>query len=131
LRFYRLLFALDARQDSVQWVRTFEHDVVGVAIQPGASLVADSVGVLRVLDPAGKTIATRELGRGLRVATIRPGAWGPAASAPATEAPAAEAPAASLHEQLAAAAALPDSRLSAGRGDGVEPARDSQGCAVT
>ena len=126
LRFYRILFALDARQDTVQWVRTFEHDLVGVAILPGANLVADSAGVLRVLDPAGRTLATRELGRALRVATIRPGVWlpaAPAAEAPAgtpAAAPAAEAPAATLHEQLAAAAGLDDARLSAGRAYAIE-----------
>jgi hypothetical protein len=141
LRFYRILFALDARQDSVQWVRTFEHDLVGVAIQPGASIVADSAGVLRVLDPAGRTVATRELGRGLRVATIRPGAWVPApaqgtststdaststsaststAGGTAPAVPAADAVPATLHEQLVAAAALHDSRLSAGRAYAIE-----------
>jgi len=145
LRFYRLLFALDARQDAVQWVRTFEHDLVGVAVQPSGSLVADSAGVLRALDAQGRTLASQPLGRTLRVAAIRPGSWWPAvaaavvaaeaapvqpnaaAPAPTTEAAAAqpaaaelEAPATTLREQLVAAAALDDSRLSAGRAYAVE-----------
>jgi hypothetical protein len=145
LRFYRLLFALDARQDAVQWVRTFEHDLVGVALQPGGSLVADSEGQLRALDALGRTQASLNLGRKLRVAAIRPGAWWPTAvptadasaaaqpaaasteAAPAANAAAAqpaatddEAPATTLLAQLVAAAALPDSRLSAGRAYAVE-----------
>ena len=147
LRFYRLLFALDAKQDALNWVRTFDHDLVGLAVQPGGTLIADASGTVRALDTSGRTLATQVVGRALRVAALRPGAWWPAAAVQATTAvpagaadpaapaaaaePAAEAtdaashdaaeqPAATLLEQLVAAAALPDSRLSAGRAYAVE-----------
>ncbi len=134
LRFYRLLFALDAQKDEIHWVRTFDHDLVGAATQPGGWFVADSAGVLRFVDLAGETRMQRDLGRPVQVVTIRPGAWIPAAASPGAGAPATvssasmaarkgsagEAPLPTLREQLFAAAALEDDRLSAGRAYAVE-----------
>lgn len=137
LRFYRLLFALDAREDKIQWIRTFDHDLVAAAIQPGGLFVADTAGVLRFVDTTGVTRMRRDLGRPLQVLAIRPGAWVPVAGSSAGAAPAAttgasadaarttgsadaEAPLGSLREQLFAAAALDDDRLGAGRAYAVE-----------
>jgi hypothetical protein len=136
LRFYRLLFALDARSDAIRWVRTFDHDLVGAAIEPGGLFIADSAGRLSFLDNSGVTRMERDLGRPLQVLSIRPGGWVPAAAAP--PAPAAQpgapadaaAPAASpatggetppsMREQLYAAATLADDRIGAGRAYAVE-----------
>ena len=70
LRFYRLLFALDARSDAIRWVRTFDHDLVGAAIQPGGLFVADSAGSCassKVREQSG----SGDLGRA-KVLAIRP-----------------------------------------------------------
>ena len=125
VRFYRELFSLRANSDEIQWVRVFDHDLVGCSIQPGGTFVADSAGVLRFLDPDGGVRLRRDLGRTLQVVTIRPGAWVPAV-ATATSAPSPTSPAptdkalGALHEQLFAAAALEDDRLGAGRAYAVE-----------
>jgi hypothetical protein len=126
VRFYRLLFTLGANADEIRWVRAFDHDLVGTAVQPGGLFVADSAGVLRFLDGAGETRMQRDLGRPLQVLTIRPGAWVPAAEAAAVE----HAPA-SLHEQLFIAAALEDDRLGAGRAYAVEHLAPIADAAVT
>jgi hypothetical protein len=109
LRFYRLLFALEAGSDAIRWVRTFDHDLVGVAVQPGGVWLADSGGQLRWLDAAGATHFSVELGRGVRVVTLRPGAFVPPSAASV------EALKGTLREQVLAAAALDDDRLGAGR----------------
>jgi hypothetical protein len=119
LRFYRLLFGLDAQTDAVRWVHTFEHDVVGFAIVPGGVILADDAGVLRALDTAGNERMQRDLGRKLRVITLRPGVYLPSAEAAATNA-AAPADPKQLRTQLYAAAALDDDRLSAGRAYAIE-----------
>ena len=129
MRFYRELFALAANADEVRWARTFEHDLIGSAIQPGGLFVADTSGVLRFIDTAGVTRMKRELGRTLQVLTIRPGAWVPAPSE-ATPPPN-EAPAPTLREQLVAAAALDDDRLAAGRSFAVEHLANMTEPAVT
>src|SRR5262249_48847053 len=77
LRFYRILFALDAREDRIRWVRTFDNDLVGAAMQPHGMFVAERAGALRFLDEHGDERFTRELGRKLQVLTIRPGEWVP------------------------------------------------------
>ncbi len=118
LRFYRLLFALSASEDQIRWVRTFDHDLVGAAIQPGALFVVDSAGMLRLLDTGGATLFSRDLGRSLRVVDIRPGAWLP--QSPAAGKQPTELPPATLREQLNAAAVLDDDRLGAGRAYAVE-----------
>jgi hypothetical protein len=115
LRFYRLLFALDAREDSIRWVRTFDHDLVGAAIQPGGMFVADAAGALSFLDASGITRMQRDLGRSLQVLTIRPGLWVPAAPAEA-----ALAQPVALRDQLFAAASLHDDRLGAARAYAIE-----------
>jgi hypothetical protein len=136
LRFYRLLFALDARSDAIRWVRTFDHDLVGAAIEPGGLFVADSAGTLSFLDTSGVTRMQRDLGRPLQVLAIRPGGWVPAAAAsaaPAAQPGAAAQPATpatspatggealpSMREQLYAAATLADDRIGAGRAYAVE-----------
>lgn len=120
LRFYRLLFALDAREDKIQWVKAFEHDLVATAIQPGGMFVADSTGILRFLDASGTTRMQRDLGRSLQVLAIRPGAWVPVARPAPNAAPEVDVPLGSLSEQLFAAAALEDDRLGAGRAYAVE-----------
>jgi hypothetical protein len=109
LRFYRLLFALEASSDAVRWIRTFDHDLVGVALQPGGMWLADSAGQLSWLDAAGGTHFSVDVGRGIRMMTLRPGAYLPPAAA------AAAAPKGSLREQALAAATLEDDRLGAGR----------------
>lgn len=120
LRFYRLLFALDAKADEIRWVRSFDHDLVGAAILPGGALIADSAGMLRYVDNAGATQYSAALGRELRVVSLRPAGWTPppqaAAPAGSTDPAAlAERPQGTLREQLYAAAALEDDRLGAGR----------------
>jgi hypothetical protein len=107
LRFYRLLFALDARADEIRWTRSFEHDLIGSAIQPGGLFVADSHGTLRFIDKDGTTRMQRELGRPLQVLTIRPGSFVPAPSAPPAVAPADAAAASAAAPGAAAAAAAP------------------------
>ncbi|HEX7478113.1 MAG TPA: hypothetical protein VF331_09925 [Polyangiales bacterium] len=119
LRFYRLLFALSATDDQIRWVRTFDHDLVGTAIQPGALFVVDSGGTLRLLDMGGATLFSRDLGRTLRVVDVRPGAWLPPMAAQGTSS-ATELPPPTLRQQLNAAAALDDDRLGAGRAYAVE-----------
>jgi len=119
LRFYRLLFALNASADEIRWVRTFDHDLVAVATQPGGTWIADTSGTLRFLDPSGVTQAQRTFGREVRVVTLRSGDFTPPPEpAPAIQAdPAAlaERPQGTLREQLVAAAALEDDRLGQGR----------------
>jgi hypothetical protein len=119
LRFYRLLFALEASSDQIRWVRTFDHDLVAAAVQPNGFWIADTSGALRFLDAAGATQFQASFGRELRVATLRPGTWTPpAAAAPPIEGdPSAlsERPIGELRQQLTAAASLDDDRLSAGR----------------
>lgn len=122
-RFYRLLFALSSSADELRWVRTFDHDLVGVAIAPGGSFIADSAGTLRFVGDNGVTIMRRELGRSLQVLAIRPAGWIPAADATTD---ATEAPTGTLREQLYAAAAFDDDRLGAARAYAVEHlARDN------
>jgi hypothetical protein len=115
LRFYRLLFALDANADGIRWVRTFDHDLVGAAMQPGGLFVADGAGALSFLDATGVTRMQRDLGRSLQVLTIRPGPWVPT---PVADAAAVQPTA--LRDQLFAAAALHDDRLGAGRAYAIE-----------
>jgi hypothetical protein len=128
LRFYRMLFALNASSDEVRWVRTFEHDVVGAAMQPAGMWVVDAAGQVRYLDSAGTTQYACDLGRSLRVAALRPGDFTPAhtlatdqagaATPPSAAKPVAlsvEGPLATLREQLFAAATLGDDRLGAAR----------------
>jgi hypothetical protein len=149
LRFYRMLFALDAREDKLRWVRTFDHDLVAAAIQPGGLFVADSAGMLQFVDAAGTTRMRRDLGRSLQVLAIRPGAWVPlsranaaagtlAASAAQGSAPAdatppgeAEAAALPLREQLFAAAVLDDDRLGAARAYAAEQMAMTSDATVT
>ncbi|HKU43955.1 MAG TPA: hypothetical protein VJR89_37600, partial [Polyangiales bacterium] len=119
LRFYRLLFALDAKADEIHWVRSFDHDLVATAILPGGMLVADSGGTLRFLDNLGATQYQAALGRELRVLSLRPGSWTPPPPAAPEHAadPTAlvDRPQGTLREQLYAAASLDDDRLGAGR----------------
>jgi hypothetical protein len=129
-RFYRMLFALAAGSDDVRWVRTFDHDLVGSAIQPGGLFVADNAGMLRFIDNGGVTRMQRDLGRPLQMLAIRPGAWVPAPSTDAAAKPG-ETPAGSLREQLFAAAALEDDRLTAGRGFAIEHLARNDEAAVT
>jgi hypothetical protein len=153
LRFYRMLFALDAREDKLRWVRTFDHDLIAAAIQPGGLFVADTAGTLQFVDAAGTTRMRRDLGRSLQVLAIRPGAWvpvnrastatatpgaaapaAPTAGATAPDAPqAAEADAAALplREQLFAAAALDDDRLGAARAYAAEQMAMTSDASVT
>lgn len=114
LRFYRLLFGLDANSDQVRWVRNFEHDLVAASTVPGALLVADTAGTVRVLDVQGKTRAQVALGRKLRMATLRPGTWRPTAAS-AADGPGIEPQPADLRGQLTEALVLPDDRLVAAR----------------
>jgi hypothetical protein len=130
VRFYRMLFALAAGSDDVRWVRTFDHDLVGSAIQPGGMFVADNAGMLRFIDDSGVTRMQRDLGRPLQTLSIRPGAWVPATNADTAAKPG-EAPAGSLREQLFAAAALEDDRLTGGRGFAIEHLARSEEAAVT
>jgi hypothetical protein len=111
LRFYRLVFGMDARSDEIRWVRSFEHDVVGAAVQPAGVWLADSSGELRFLDDAGTVRAGRALGQELRVLTLRPGAYVPPAELGAAGPNALPA----LRDQVASAAGLKDDRLAAAR----------------
>ena len=127
LRFYRMLFALDARADELRWVRTFEHDLVGAAMTAGGMWLADAAGQIRYLDTLGATQYSCNLGRALRVVALRPSQFVPesttANTAPgaapaqptAAKVPNPEAPVGSLREQLFAAASLNDDRLGAAR----------------
>jgi hypothetical protein len=116
LRFYRLLFALNAKADEIRWVRSFDHDLIGSSILPGGMLLADTGGTVRFVDSQGVTSFMRSLGRELRVLTFRPGSWLPDATSTADAATAnMERPQGSLREQLYAAAALEDDRLGGGR----------------
>ncbi len=121
LRFYRLLFALDAREDRVRWVRAYDHDLVGFAIVPGGVIFVDDAGILRVLDPSGTELTNRDLDRKLRVIAIRPAGQLPAsvvtAAAPTV---AAADPEKALRAELFAAASLDDDRLSAARAYAIE-----------
>lgn len=107
LRFYRVLMALDANGDQVRWVRSFDHELVSVAVQPGAVVTVDERGTVRTLDLQGNTRASIVTGRAVRVATLR------LAAQPAVlgEGVALEAIAPTLNEQLLAAIRLDDSRL--------------------
>lgn len=111
LRFYRLVFGLDARSDELRWVRSFEHDLVGAAVLPGGVWLADSSGELRFLDQSGAIRAERALGQELRVLTLRPGPYTPEATVSDSGPNAIPA----LREQLARAAALKDDRIAAAR----------------
>jgi hypothetical protein len=124
LRFYRMLFALNARADEIRWVRTFEHDLVGASMQAGGMWLADAAGKLRYLDPAGTTRYSRDLGRTVRVVALRPSEFVPepsavadASAAPpaAAKEPSPEGPLPTLREQVFAAATLNDDRLGAAR----------------
>ena len=133
LRFYRLLYGLDANADHIRWLRTFDQDLVGTAIQPGVILTVDARGMLRYLDTDGGVAFSQPLGRELRVITLRPGSWvRPAtpvsadatASANASAPPSAagsgarslsDAQLGTLREQLYTAARLEDDRLGVGR----------------
>ncbi len=110
-RYYRLAFGLAAQQDEVRWVRSFDHDLVGSATQPGGVFLADEQGVVRFVDPAGVTRFKLELKKRLRVLSLRPGTFAPVSESQ----PALESPEASLHDQLFAAATLDDDRLFPGR----------------
>jgi hypothetical protein len=105
-RFYRVAFGLTAQRDEVGWARVFEHDLVGSSIQAGGAFLVDDQGSLRFVDAHGVTRMKRELGKKLRVATLRPGELIPAASEPELERPAG-----TLHDQLLGAAQLDDDRL--------------------
>jgi hypothetical protein len=119
LRFYRLLYALNASADEIRWVRTFDHDLVAVATQPGGSWIADASGTLRYLDADGVTRLKTALGRELRALTLRTADFTPAADpGPAIDsdpAALAERPQGDLKQQLTAAAKLDDDRLGQGR----------------
>jgi hypothetical protein len=119
LRFYRLLFALDAGSDQIRWVRSFDHDLVAAAIQPGGAWIADSGGTLRFIDADGVTRARRSLGREVRVVSLRPADFTPPGEPPpaieSDPAALAERPQGSLRDQLMAAASLDDDRLGQGR----------------
>jgi len=119
LRFYRLLYALDATRDELRWVRSFAHDVVAVSAQPGGSWIADASGVLRFLDAQGVTRARVALERSVRAMSLRTADFQPATEpalfSESDPESALERPQGSLREQLAAAAALDDDRLGQGR----------------
>jgi hypothetical protein len=112
-RFYRMLFGFSAQRDELSWVRVLERDVVGAAKQSGGLFVVEDSGALSFVDQYGQMRFKRELGKKLRVATVRPGAFPTEADAGAFQAPAeASAP---LHDRLLAAATLDDNRLAPGR----------------
>lgn len=115
LRFYRVLFGLEASSDGVRWVRSFDHDLVAAAVQPGSITLVDSEGVVRVLDPQGNTYARNALGRPVRAATLRLGAWLPPVKPQFAGEPPLEPVQGTLNQQLMAAATLPDDRLGAAR----------------
>jgi hypothetical protein len=128
LRFYRLLYALDANADQIRWVRTFDQDLVGTAIQSGVIMAVDARGTLRYYDPDGALRFSQPLGRDLRVIALRPGSWlHPAMAAGGEQVASAQpstatgavrsgdAPLGTLREQLYAAATLEDDRLGVGR----------------
>ncbi|MEY4579650.1 MAG: hypothetical protein RL701_4353 [Pseudomonadota bacterium] len=128
LRFYRLLIALDANSDEVRWVRSFEHDLVAAAVEPGGVFVVDTRGTLRALDLQGNTRAQIATGRGLRVAALRPASTGPSL---ALDAAIIEPIQPLLREQLAAAAHLADDRLGLARAYAVTQLAHSNDAEVT
>ncbi|HEX6243967.1 MAG TPA: hypothetical protein VFZ61_23790, partial [Polyangiales bacterium] len=109
-RYYSMAFGLVAQRDEVGWARTFDHDLVGGSVLGGGALLVDDQGTLRFVDAHGVTRLKRELGKKLRVATLRAGGFAPPANAPALEQPAA-----SIYDQLLAAARSEDERLHPGR----------------
>ncbi|MFT3922061.1 MAG: hypothetical protein QM778_05970 [Myxococcales bacterium] len=114
-RFYRMAFGVAGQEDRVRWVRTFEHDLVGSATQPGGVFLADDQGVVRFVDGQGATRSKLELKRPLRAVSLRPGSFVPALAGQALEnlEP-------SLHDQLLSAARLDDDRLFPGRAFAVQ-----------
>ena len=119
VRFYRLLYALDATRDELRWVRSFTHDLVAVSTQPGGTWIADTSGMLRYLDNDGVTRARAALDRSVRVMALRTADFTPVTDPPlftdSDPESLVERPQGSLRQQLAAAAALADDRLGQGR----------------
>ncbi len=108
LRYYRLVFGLSASSDDVRWLRMFDQDVIGTAIEPGGTWLADAAGNLSFLDLTGATRFERALGKSLRSISLRAAGYVPTSLTAAAPQP-------SLHDQLLAAAHLADERLSPAR----------------
>jgi hypothetical protein len=111
-RFHRLVFGLQASADQVRFVHVLPRDVVGAGVAGTGLLVVDEAGTLRHLSHDGQARVLGELGKTLRVATLRAPSFTPP---PPAQGEAAAAPPAPLPVQLHAAAVIDDARLSAGR----------------
>lgn len=111
-RFYRLVFGLQASADQLRFVHVLPRDVVGAGVTGTGLLVVDEAGTLRHLLHDGQARLLGELGKALRVATLRAPSFAPP---PVVQGEAPAPSPASLPTQLHAAAVVDDARLSAGR----------------
>lgn len=126
LRFYRLLFAFDARSDRLRWVHVLSRDVVGARVVPDGLLIADAGGSLQWFGHDGSHREIAALERSLlSLAIAAPERW--VSDVPSTPA----VPAPVLPAQLVAAATLDDARLIEGRAYAVQRLAALQDSAVT
>ncbi len=104
LVFYRVIFALAAREDAVRWVAVMPRDVVGAEVEEGGLVLADNEGTVYLLSrETGQITRTLALGVPATYVRIQHPAITPGEGAGPTPPP--------FHEQLVAAAQNTDARL--------------------
>jgi hypothetical protein len=124
-RFYRMVFGLEAKEDTVRFATLLESDAVGAQVVMSGLLVVESSGAVRIIDYEGRQTLIAQLPGNLIAANVRASGvvLAPAAAAPAAQ-PALEA-------QLLAVANVDDARLAMGRQYAVDLLARSKSSAVT
>lgn len=124
-RYYRMVFGLAAKEDSVRFATVLDSDAVGAQVVMSGLLVVEASGAVRVIDYEGRSNLIAQLPGNLIAANVR--ASGIVLATPAA-APAAQ-PA--LEAQLLAAANVDDARLAMGRQYAVDQLARSKSREVT
>jgi hypothetical protein len=124
-RYYRMVFGLAAKEDSVRFATLLDSDAVGAQVVLSGLLVVETSGAVHVIDYEGRSSLIAQLPGNLIAAGVR--AANVVLAPP--EKPLPEAP--SLQAQLWSAATVDDARLAMGRQYAVDQLARSQGAEVT
>ena len=124
-RYYRMVFGLAAKEDSVRFATLLDSDAVGAQVVLSGLLVVETSGAVHVIDYEGRSSLIAQLPGNLIAAGVR--AANVVLAAPEKPLPAAP----SLQAQLWSAATVDDARLAMGRQYAVDQLARSQGAEVT